>query len=151
MKRESNQSTKELVKDIFTDGKSISEETLLLPQVIAAGITQDPAEIKYLVNRAERHWLNSPDFKKAITQRGNKGRDNLYIFMEHWLKSIRLGCKKAFSIYVDNSKAQSFNTNIDSPRFFCFAQSEEEAIQKMKASDFEHKNKPILNIHSKIL
>lgn len=128
--------------------KTISEETALLPEIIAEGITQNEDEITYLVKRAEIHFQNSETFKKAITMRGDKGRDNLYMFMEHWLKALRLKNRKGYTIYVDNSNARAFNINIDRPFFFCFAQSEDEAILKMKASDFEHKNKEIINISS---
>lgn len=129
--------------------KTISEETALLPEIIAEGITQDKSEILYLVNRAEMHFQNSDHFKDLIkNQRGSKGRDNLYMFMEHWLKALRLKNRKGYTIYVDNSNARAFNINIDRPFFLCFAQSEDEAILKMKASDFEHKDKEIINISS---
>jgi hypothetical protein len=128
--------------------KTISEETVLLPEIIAEGITQDKTEIEYLVNRAEMHFKNSDHFRKSITAKGNKGRDNLYMFMAHWIEAYRIEKSKGFNIYVDNSIARSFNVNIDSPSFFCFAQNEDEAIQKMKESDFKHKDKEITSIHS---
>ena len=70
--------------------KTISEETVLLPEIIAEQITQDKEEVLYLVSRAERHYKNNEQFKKSITARGNKGRDNLYMFMDHWLQALRL-------------------------------------------------------------
>jgi len=150
MKKQSTAATHELVKDIFTDEnkKGIADETPLIPEIIAEGLTQDKKEIKELVNRAEFLFKNSDHFKKSIAARGNKGRDNLCMFMEHWLMAIRIKNRKGFTIFVDNSIARSFNCNIDNPSFFCFAQSEDEAIKKMKESDFKHKDKPITKIHS---
>lgn len=51
---------------------------------------------------------------------------------------------KGFDIIMDNSSALSHNINIDYPRFFCFALTEKEAIEKMMASDFGYKK---LKIH----
>lgn len=91
MKRQSNAATHELVEAIFKDEnkKGIADETALIPEIIAECITQDKNEISYLVNRAESHFQNSDHFKKAITKHGNKGRDSLYTFMDHWLKAFR--------------------------------------------------------------
>ncbi len=55
--------------------------------------------------------------------------------------------RKAYTIRVDNSSAQSFNINIDTPSFFCYALSKEEAVGKMMLSDFAYKHKPIVKIH----
>lgn len=128
--------------------KTISEETALMPEIIAEVITNDPNEILFLTSKAETLFLNSKSFRKSIKANGNKGRDNLYMFMDHWLKALRLKNRKGYTIYVDNSNARSFNINIDRPFFFCFAQSEDEAIIKMKASGFEHKDKEIIKISS---
>ena len=150
MKKQSNAATHELIQDIFMDEnkKTISEETALLPEIIAEGITTDKDEILFLTSKAETLFQNSKYFRKSIKANGNKGRDNLYMFMEHWLKALRLKNRKGYTIYVDNSNARSFNINIDRPFFFCFAQSEDEAIIKMKASGFEHKDKEIIKISS---
>lgn len=74
--------------------KTISEETALLPEIIAEEITQNEDEIAYLVKRAEIHFQNSATFKKAITAKANKGRDNLYMFMEHWLDAHKRNEKR---------------------------------------------------------
>ena len=46
---------------------------------------------------------------------------------------------RGFDIIMDNSSALSHNINIDYPRFFCFALTEKEAIEKMMQSDFAYK------------
>lgn len=53
---------------------------------------------------------------------------------------------KSYNIFVDNSAARSFNVNIDSPMFFCFALTQKEAIEKMMQSDFYYKNYKITRI-----
>lgn len=69
--------------------------------------------------------------------------------MENLLKEAsKLILNKGFEIIVDNSNARTFNINIDNPMFFCFAQNENEAIGKMKQSDFAYKHKPIKQIFS---
>ena len=91
MKKQSNAATFDLVHDIFMDEnkKTISEETELIPEIIADQLTQDKDEISYLINRAEIHFHHSKHFKDSITAKGNKGRDNLYMFMNHWLKNYK--------------------------------------------------------------
>lgn len=54
--------------------------------------------------------------------------------------------KSQFYIFVDNSQARTFNSNIDAPMFFCFAHNKEEAVGKMILSDFSYKYKPITRI-----
>lgn len=61
-------------------------------------------------------------------------------------KTFRNIYNKGYDIYVDNSAARSFNTNIDSPSFFCFALTEMEAIEKMMQSDFAYKHNKITRI-----
>jgi len=53
---------------------------------------------------------------------------------------------KGYNIFVDNSAARSFNVNIDSPMFFCFALTQKEAIEKMMQSNFSYKHLPIKSI-----
>ena len=91
MKRQSNAATHELVETIFKDEnkKGISDVTPIIPETVADSLTKNRIEADYLVNRAEIHFQNSDHFKKAITKPGNKGRDNLYMFMDHWLKAYR--------------------------------------------------------------
>jgi hypothetical protein len=70
---------------------------------------------------------------------------------QHWIKmgkDYRACYSKGYTITVDNSKTRSFNVNIDSPSFFCFAISKAEAIGLMMLSDFEHKNKAITRIET---
>lgn len=57
-----------------------------------------------------------------------------------------LKIKLGYTITVDNSIALTHNINVDCPTFFCFANSEAEAIEKMAASDFQHKHRAILRI-----
>lgn len=61
-------------------------------------------------------------------------------------KTFRLIYNIGFMIFVDNSIARSFNSNIDSPYFFCWALTEKEAIEKMMQSDFAHKHRKITQI-----
>ena len=61
-------------------------------------------------------------------------------------KTFRLIYNIGFMIFVDNSAAQSHNTNIDYPYFFCWALTEKEAIEKMMQSDFAHKHRKISSI-----
>ena len=63
------------------------------------------------------------------------------------LKNARLCCNKAYTITVNNEKANSHNINIDCPTFFCFALSDAEAIGLMMLSDFSYKHLPIMKIH----
>lgn len=85
MKKQSNAA---IIQNTFTG--RISEETALLPEIIAEGITTDKDEILFLTSKAETLFQNSKSFRKSINANGNKGRDNLYMFMEHWLKALRL-------------------------------------------------------------
>lgn len=55
--------------------------------------------------------------------------------------------KNGYDIVMDNSIARSFNVNIDSPSFFCFAYTKREAISKMKESDFSYKGKTISRVY----
>lgn len=66
---------------------------------------------------------------------------------EGLLKNARLCCQRGYLIFVYNSIARSFNTNIDSPTLFCFALSQAEAVGIMMLSDFEFKHKPITKIN----
>lgn len=63
-------------------------------------------------------------------------------------QTFRTIYQKAYNVIVDNSRSQSFNTNIDRPQFFCFALSEAEAIGKMILSDFKYKYLPIIKIET---
>jgi len=52
-----------------------------------------------------------------------------------------------FEIVVDNSIARSFNVNIDSPSYCVSAFSQEDAIEKMKLSDFAYRNREISRVN----
>ena len=54
--------------------------------------------------------------------------------------------RNTYEIIVDNSSVKSGNINIDRPAFYAFAFSKAEAIGIMILSDFEHKNKPVLEV-----
>ena len=55
--------------------------------------------------------------------------------------------KNGYDIVINNSIARSFNVNIDSPSFFCFAFNKKEAVNKMKESDFPYKNGNISKVY----
>ena len=63
-------------------------------------------------------------------------------------KTMRNLVTRGYNIIVDNSQAKSFNTNIDSPVFFCFAINEAEAVGQMMLSDWQHKYLKISKIKS---
>lgn len=60
--------------------------------------------------------------------------------------TMRILIASGYNIQVDNSSANSFNTNIDSPVFFCFAINEAEAVGQMILSDWEYKHLKITKI-----
>lgn len=71
--------------------KSIYEETVLIPKIIADCIGDEaqaiakkelPGLTNYLVERAETIYKNNARFRRQI--RGESGRDCLYMFMRHW-------------------------------------------------------------------
>ena len=65
--------------DIYTD-------TVLIPEVIASTLTQDPREERWLADRANRHFGKLPRFRKKV--KGANGREFLHMFMEHWLAGL---------------------------------------------------------------
>ena len=76
---------------------TISEDTPLLPEVIADAVCREagellkhaPADVRsHLCERAERHYQGAggPAFAKRI--RGKYGREALYSFMRHWLAAM---------------------------------------------------------------
>ncbi len=64
--------------------KSISEDTPLIPEIIADKFADSAGEHEWLCNKAETHYKESEHFRKSITKSGNAGRDNLYMWMAHW-------------------------------------------------------------------
>lgn len=68
--------------------KTISEVTPILPYLLADRITNDEEMQKYLCERAERHFKANKMFHKGVCGNGNKGRDYLLMFMDHWNNGI---------------------------------------------------------------
>lgn len=68
--------------DIYTD-------TTLLPHLIAERVADhmDEDMVKYLTERAERHYRDSEHFRKKINDPKRDMRDVLKMFMEHWKKA----------------------------------------------------------------
>ena len=81
--------------------KSIEEATSIIPDVVAESVVEKAAALLdtqldiptlsgYLVGHAESTYAANPSFRKKINSGangGNAGRDNLYIYMQHWLSS----------------------------------------------------------------
>ena len=81
--------------------KSIAEETVILPDVIAESVCREVSLYLYrnhgtvladhakhaetLINRAERIYRARPDIRKKFRRNNTYGRDWLYTFMRHWL------------------------------------------------------------------
>ncbi len=72
---------------------SILSETALLPKIIAEEVAvnfpgQDYNTLaKFLAAKANRLFNTNPRFNQLIKSRGNKGRDALYAFMQHWAQA----------------------------------------------------------------
>jgi len=81
------------------------------------------------------------DFKPKEYMQG-EGLEKLH---ENY-NTIRHLVSSVFCIVVDNSKANSHNSNIDTPHFTCFAINEAEAVGQMMLSDFKYKHLPIRSI-----
>lgn len=75
----------------------IHTETILLPDVMAEkiieeliymGVAQTEAAqselVNHLIERAEKTFKSSAEFRKKLKAKGNAGRDSLYSFMRHW-------------------------------------------------------------------
>jgi len=91
----------------FAKGGTIEVDTVLLPALIADQVASkevannfrtsslpDDSKSKltieltdYLTDHANTLYSNSEHFKKMLNANGNKGRDNLYMFMQHWSKA----------------------------------------------------------------
>jgi len=74
--------------DIYTD-------TPLLPHLIAERVADQGDEdmVKYLTERAERHYRDDEHFRKEINNKRKDPREYLMMFMDHWMKA-----KRAFDI-----------------------------------------------------
>lgn len=74
---------------------SISKDMPILPEVVAAqvinevesyiGKSLDSGYSKTLVTHAHETYNANESFRKKIQAGGNRGRDQLYAFMRHWL------------------------------------------------------------------
>ena len=81
----------------------IEDETPILPDIAAESVVSDyytknkisidneqenrqyDELVRYLAKRANDLYNSNAHFKKQIRKPGNKGLDNLYMFMGHWL------------------------------------------------------------------
>lgn len=109
----------------------IEDETPILPHIAAQKVvgdyyTKNKIEvnteqenkqyedlISYLVKKANDLYNINSYFKKKIREKGNKGRDNLYMFMSHWMEAKMLKLKNANR----NEKNNLYNTI---PAISCF-------------------------------
>lgn len=68
--------------DIYTD-------TPLLPHLIAERVADQGDEnmVKYLTERAERHYRDDEHFRKEINNKRKDPRQYLMMFMDHWKKA----------------------------------------------------------------
>lgn len=58
----------------------------------------DPRAVEYLVDRLKKVYANSDSFRKKCNFKrdANKGRDTVYVFMEHWFASWAKKNARAF-------------------------------------------------------
>ena len=55
----------------------------LIPELIAEGITTDPATVSRLCARARRHWKTNAGFRNSFKRKDE--RDVLAMWFEHWI------------------------------------------------------------------
>ena len=85
------------VQNKYLVTSDLHTETILLPDVMAEkiieeliymGVEQQEAAqaelVKHLIDRAEKTFTASADFRKKVKAKGNAGHDSLYSFMRHW-------------------------------------------------------------------
>jgi len=75
----------------------LERETLLLPEAIAESVVQEaerflkaelPADYAArLTAKAHHLYPRHEHFHKMLNRPGNRGRDNLYVYMRHWTAS----------------------------------------------------------------
>ena len=73
---------------------ALERDTLLMPDVIAESVVQEAEHFlkadlpngffERLAARAHHLYPRHRHFKKVLNGPGNRGRDNLYMFMRHW-------------------------------------------------------------------
>ncbi len=68
---------------------NIYTDTPLVPYLIAEMVADlgDEEMVKYLTERAERHYRDDEHFRKEINSRRHDPRLYLKMFMEHWKKA----------------------------------------------------------------
>lgn len=74
--------------------KTINEScpALLVELVVETCLEREGIEVtdklvSELTARANYHFAHNAKFKKEIKGKGNEGRDNLYKYITHWIKS----------------------------------------------------------------
>ena len=80
-----------------TDTGIFERRTSLMPEVIAeqfvAASGLSDAQVSWFVRHVDlrTRWLhaNNPRWKRWLESEGNKGRDQLYVFAEHWASAYR--------------------------------------------------------------
>jgi hypothetical protein len=68
--------------------RTIETDTPLIPYLIAERLTREPDKVRYLCERAERHYQQGRQFARRL--RGARSREWLYAFMEHWLTALEM-------------------------------------------------------------
>jgi len=73
---------------------ALERDTLLWPEVIAESVVQEaelylemslpPDYAERLAAKAHHLYPRHQHFHKALNRPGNRGRDNLYVYMRHW-------------------------------------------------------------------
>ena len=124
----------------LSKGGAIETDTPIIPEMIADSVAADAVEksgkfnnftearvdavnklAAYLVNRANITYKGSEHFKKSIRASGNRGRDNMYMWMGHWAEAyIKAGWKaprgegEKFEDggYTGSSKYKASNENV---------------------------------------
>lgn len=89
-------------KRTIVESKGFPDTHAIVPEIIADQVgSPDKKLVDYLTKKANYHYDNNPQFKKLMDSRGNKGRDALYDYMEHWKaaweKSANVGSKNTVS------------------------------------------------------
>jgi len=82
--------------------RSIGLDTVIMPDVIAESVVEQAERLANLglserdlgyyagrlVEQAETLYQTNPDFRKKVQAGGNRGRDHLHAFMQHWISSL---------------------------------------------------------------
>lgn len=85
---------------LIKTSKSIEDDTGIVAEAVAEGVLSqaerlldhqlDDSLLGQLVMHAEATYQESKPFRAKIRSRGNRGRDNLWSYMQHWLASLLL-------------------------------------------------------------